>query len=143
MSNLVKADGCYFVDCPVCGKRKLLSYTVNINKYFYKIRKGKDWTYYCSYTCYRVAEQRKKIGNTLYDNNLKKFVKPRKPRKQRVLGEQALTNLAARREQNLNMGKTFWDDWCAGISQMKIAKKYDVSKSFVQKWLKKYREVMA
>ena len=141
MSNLIKLNDCTYIDCPECGKRKLISYPVTVSKYVHKTHKGNDLIYYCSHTCKMKAVRRKQSAKTAYNIKLQQHVKPRKKYTRTIEGK---AKLAATREHNTNvLGKAFWQDWLDGLLYTQIAEKYGKSLSFVKKWSKAYREVMA
>ena len=45
------------IDCPVCGKTKILAYGTDMKGYVYKLSIKGRWQYFCSYHCFREAQK--------------------------------------------------------------------------------------
>ena len=45
------------IDCPICGKTKVLAYGTDMREYVYKLTIKNKTTYYCSYHCFRAAQK--------------------------------------------------------------------------------------
>lgn len=140
MSNLKNVGGIYVISCPVCGKEKALSYDVNVKKYCYQQHLiGRD-IFYCSYTCFRAAQKEKAERKAAAQRaRLQRLAA--KQRKQYEYSEARLNAIEATRQHNIfHFGKIFWEDWKKGLMKIEIAAKYSKSISFVNKYMKLYRE---
>lgn len=119
MNNLIKIEECTYIDCPICGKKKLIGYPYTVTKYVHKTTHKKGGvTYYCSHTCKMEAERRSRARKAKHATQ--------------------------KRKQNIEiLGKTFWQEAQSGMNAKDIAKKYKRGTSTVYRYLKAYREVMA
>lgn len=125
MCNLKVVNGTrYIAPCPICGKTKALSPCVNADKYVYKI----NYTYYCSYTCYRAAQKAKEA---------KKQTRRKATEASRAIRKEARHKVVEAQERyNTNhFGRLFLEDYQSGLSKSSIALKYNKTRYFVRKYL--------
>ena len=46
------------IDCPNCGKTKILAYGTDMREYVYKLSIKGRLQYFCSYHCFRAAQKK-------------------------------------------------------------------------------------
>ena len=125
MCNLKVVNGTrYIAPCPICGQTKPLKECISAKDYVFKV----NYTYYCSYTCYRAAQKVKEA---------KKQTRRKATEASRAVRKEARHKVVEAQERyNTNhFGRLFLEDYQNGLSKSSIALKYNKTRYFVRKYL--------